>query len=309
MGHHGKHLLQPGSLSITISLPTLAPYQPLPADVYPPYLLRDFDPTKYETAVANGFGREEFVWGLYWLPDEESDGLWYFLHRQRQQQKQPDFFDDQTSQSSLSSSPDDSCTLNNLYRVPLSPSSMRLNPNIVGLIRVMTLPASVAADMSVYLNWLTAYTGPTARRSFLWATSAYMRCRMHVAHTYADGDGGNPFDVNRFLSSALAFAYGEVWHLLVGGRLPRPVMVSEFGVELQALEEDKGDMDQEEATASSAGNEHGKDELWKCNGTTGNVSLVDREEGLRHERESKAQLHAMIRRLGLNRKGLSEKSQ
>ncbi|KAL6868760.1 hypothetical protein ACO1O0_000077 [Amphichorda felina] len=223
MGYPIRHL-QPGSLYVTIAIPPLAPYQSLPADFYQPHLLRGFDPTRYETSIPIGRGREEFDWGLYWLHDQHH-GKWYTLR--------PSPGDN----SSTSPSPS-----RVLCTVALRPSAMRLNPSIVGLIRVLSLPATLAAEMPLYLDWLTAHAAPAVTRTFLWAATAYLRCRIHVAHTHVTGagggeaDGARPFDINVFLREALGFAYGEVWHALVGGQLPRPVMVSALGVELLAVE-------------------------------------------------------------------------
>ncbi|KFH44628.1 hypothetical protein ACRE_045600 [Hapsidospora chrysogenum ATCC 11550] len=241
--------MQPSSLYITIATPPLAPYQPVPADAYHPYRLDDdFDPREYETSVADGHGREEFAWGLYWLHDHQR-GTWYTLRRQ------PNDHND-GSGGRPSSSPSHVLTM-----ATIPPSALRLNNNIVGLVRVLSssTPAGgsgidhpVTDEIPAYLHWLTARAAPAATRTFIWATTAYMRCRRHLAHVYAGGEdddaahysegeaGVRRFEINKFLEEALGFAYGEVSYGLIGGQLPRPVMASEFGVELQLVEEREG---------------------------------------------------------------------
>lgn len=224
MGRRLGHL-QPGCLYISIAIPPLAPYQPLPANFYLPYLLDDFDPTRYETSnPTGGLGREEFDWGLYWLHDHQQ-GTWYTLR------PAPD------SHTEDNEPP----TSHALFTATVPPSAMRLNPCVVGLIHVLSLPASLAAEMPAYLDWLTACAAPAATRTFLWATTAYLRCRKHVENTHAgggdgDGEGPRPFEINLFLREALEFAYGEVWYGIVGGQVPRPIMASGFGVELVDME-------------------------------------------------------------------------
>jgi hypothetical protein len=239
--------IQPSPLYITIAIPRLAPYQPLPADAYHPYRLGDdFDAREYETSVADGLGREEFDWGLYWLHDLQR-GTWYTLRRY------PNDHDDQSG-GQTSSPP------HVLTTATVSPSALQLNTNIVGLVRVISssTPAGgngidpVTDEIPAYLHWLTARAAPGATRTFIWAATAYMRCRRHLAHVYAGGEdddathysireaGVRRFEINKFLEEALAFAYREVSYGLIGGQLPRPVMASEFGIELQLVEAREG---------------------------------------------------------------------
>lgn len=227
---YGLKDLQPASLYITISIPRLAPYQPLPTYMYHSYLLDGldgFDPTKYETSVANDLSHEELDWGIYWLNDDHH-GTHYTLRRALE----PDGIT--TTSSHV------------LHTATLPASTMRLNSSIVGLVRVLAMPPSLGTEIPSYLDWLTATAAPAATRTFIWATTAYMRCRKHVAHTYAGGeDGVREFDINQFLVEALTFAYGEVWHAVKGGALPRPVIASKFGVELLPIEEDDtGEIDE-----------------------------------------------------------------
>lgn len=235
----GMALLQPGSLYITLAIPPLRPYEPLAADAYPPHLPDDFDPTEYETNIAEGRGREEFDWGLYWLHDDGC-GLWYTLQGKGT-------WCEATSSRSTTTSSSSRCS-RSVAVVAVPPSSLRLNPNIVGILRVLALPPGAYHDgVPRYLGWLTARAAPAATRSFLWAATAYLRFRKHVAHAHAhaaadvDWTGVPEFDINEFLCEALAFGYQEVWHCLVGGQLPRPVATSGFGVELQVVAGDDGE--------------------------------------------------------------------
>lgn len=116
--------------------------------------------------------------------------------------------------------------------------SPRLQARVAGLIRVLRVPNPLAAGLTSYLDWLAVQTASSATRSFIWASSMYLRARRHLSADYPYGTAVSSavatdvlFDTKGFLQEALDLAYKEVWYGLAG-QLPRPVMASAFGVEL-----------------------------------------------------------------------------
>lgn len=231
--------LQPGSLYITISIPetTLSPPRS-----YLPYLPSDFDPDAYETSCP-GIGREEFRWGIYWHRGP-GDGTWYTIRRETPWPTPA--LAPYVAAACLKYGVDPRGLLPKppayvLDTQTLTHQSPRLDRSVVALIRVLHAPASLSRDLSAYLDWLTTHISHGARRSFIWATTVYLRARNHVSGHR--GLGGGPqqpaaFDVERFLWEALELAYGEVYFAL-GGQLPRPVLVSQFGVLVRAVEDEE----------------------------------------------------------------------
>ncbi|KAL7782953.1 hypothetical protein V8C43DRAFT_190640 [Trichoderma afarasin] len=124
----------------------------------------------------------------------------------------------------------------------LSRLEMRLSPRlqtrVAALIRVLRVPDSFADGLTLYLDWLAEQTAPSATRSFIWASSMYIRTRHHFS-AYTNGTAGDVAATGfttGFLQEALHLAYKEVWYGL-GGQLPRPMMASAFGVEMLMGEE------------------------------------------------------------------------
>jgi hypothetical protein len=118
--------------------------------------------------------------------------------------------------------------------------SPRLQARVAGLIRVLRVPSLLIAGLTPYLDWLAVQTASSATRSFIWASSLYLRARRHLSadhhhHPYSTAATGFLFDTKGFLQEALHLAYKEVWYGLAG-QLPRPIMASAFGVELVAVE-------------------------------------------------------------------------
>lgn len=219
---HGKKKMDPASLYITIATPRLPPHQNQHLEPYLSYVPQFFDPGSYETGCAHGIGTEEFEWGLYWY-DAPGSGTWYTLSKV---EKEPELAKDEHGNwHKLPSPPSYTLVQHNI-----PPSHLRLDKRVVGMIQVLSIPIKNDAELSPYLDWLTDHTSKSATRTFIWAASAYLRCRLHVAKIHRTTDE-KKFEVKSFLCEALGFAYGEVWYGL-GGQLPRPVMVSEYGAHL-----------------------------------------------------------------------------
>lgn len=211
--------LEPGSLYITISTPVPLPYAPPPTN-YNSAIPESFDPEGYETCCINLEQQEEFDWGLYWHEDAR-DGVWYMLDR---------------NHGSAAS----------LTRHEMKVQSPRLLSRVVGLIRVLQLPSEggddAASGTRSYLDWLTERTAAGASRTFMWAASVYLRTRRHLAGSKHVQDSVTAavgeFDIHGFLWEALDFAYSQVWYGLAG-QLPRPIIASDFGIQLLLLEEEE----------------------------------------------------------------------
>ncbi|KAK5996666.1 hypothetical protein PT974_02005 [Cladobotryum mycophilum] len=227
--------LEPGSLYITVAVPKPKSCHFNPAEAllnYPPAFPANFDLTTYETWCADTYELEEFDWGLYWHRGR-GDGTWYGLSPVDHS------IDIHLTRLGLSTSIGMSgVVFPPLYKYTLIRRDMcqspRLQGHVAGLIRVLHVPGSVASELTTYLDWLAAHAAATATRSFIWATSLYLRTRRHITANPRDGaNQGMPagFDITGFLCEALHFAYGEVCHGLAG-QLPRPIMVSAYGVDL-----------------------------------------------------------------------------
>ncbi|KAM0465001.1 hypothetical protein ACHAPV_001993 [Trichoderma viride] len=243
--------LEPGSLYITISVPPRSgAQQPLPDFHYLPYLPHDLDLASYEVSCAEGIDREEFDWGVY-LHRGHGNGTWYGLRRLSSSIDASMA----TGTAGMGGAAASTATGNNstgggakttaaasrsLPFYTLSRQDMRQSPRlqarVAGLIRVLRVPSLLVAGLTSYLDWLAVQTASSATRSFIWASSLYLRARRHLS---ADHDAQNNgavatgflFDTKGFLQEALHLAYKEVWYGLAG-QLPRPVMASAFGVEL-----------------------------------------------------------------------------
>ncbi|KAL6821621.1 hypothetical protein V8C40DRAFT_276111 [Trichoderma camerunense] len=244
--------LEPGSLYITISVPRSSSYGHDSSTVsYPTCLSEDLDLASYEVSCAKGIDREEFDWGVY-LHRGYGNGTWYELRRVS---CTIDAGIDGTLGSSSSSSSMSGMGIEgagigdgdgdgasvvacSLPFYTLSRREMRLSPRlqtrVAALIRVLRVPDSFADGLTLYLDWLAEQTAPSATRSFIWASSMYIRTRHHFS-AYTNGIAGDVaatgFTTTGFLQEALHLAYKEVWYGL-GGQLPRPMMASAFGVEM-----------------------------------------------------------------------------
>ncbi|KAL7902698.1 hypothetical protein HDV63DRAFT_391715 [Trichoderma sp. SZMC 28014] len=250
--------LEPGSLYITISVPPRSGAQqqlhgPFADFHYLPYLPHDLDLASYEVSCAEGIDREEFDWGVY-LHRGHGNGTWYGLRRLSS------LIDASMGMGTASMGGDASSTFTGSNSTGVGAKTMaaaaaasrsmpfytlsrqdmrqspRLQARVAGLIRVLRVPSLLVAGLTSYLDWLALQTASSATRSFIWASSMYLRARRHLSadhgsHVKGTGATGFFFDTKGFLQEALHLAYKEVWYGLAG-QLPRPIMASAFGVEL-----------------------------------------------------------------------------
>ncbi|PNP54547.1 hypothetical protein THARTR1_05104 [Trichoderma harzianum] len=240
--------LEPGSLYITISVPRSSSYGPDSTVSYPTCLSEDLDLASYEVSCAQGIAREEFDWGVY-LHRGYGNGTWYELRRVSCTIDAGIDGTGPLGSSGMSSMGIEDAgagmadgasvvAASSLPFYTLSRREMRLSPRlqtrVAALIRVLRVPESFSDGLTLYLDWLAVQTAPSATRSFIWASSMYIRTRHHVS-AYANGTVGDVaaagFTTTGFLQEALHLAYKEVWYGL-GGQLPRPMMASAFGVEM-----------------------------------------------------------------------------
>ncbi|KAG5980146.1 hypothetical protein E4U55_004351 [Claviceps digitariae] len=210
--------LEPGSVYITISMPrSLTRPATMPVPIYgrKPSESREVDIATYETHCAQDLAQEEFSWGLYFHRGDQ-DGIWYNLRRQDEHIRYR------------------ACpTLFNLHRQHVT-ASPRLQSQVVGLIRVLRVPRILCDELTWYLDWLAWESYGTATRTFIWVTSMYLRTWHHIIRVLNNPNlaYGSQFDVNLFLREALNFSYENAVYAL-GGQLPRPIIKSAYGTELE----------------------------------------------------------------------------
>lgn len=228
-----------GSLYVTIAIPQAE--QSPPAE-YLSYMPEDFNTSSYETYCAEGYGREEFDWGLYWHRDT-GDGIWYGL--EQREDTSADGLGLGMRQASITTRTGKMMKYTGYPIFSLSRHEMQRSPRlyarVVGLIRVVHVPPSIVDELTTYLDWLTAHAAVTATRSFIWAASLFLRAHRHAAAVLRGAASASDdcsvlgFDINGFLWEALEFGYGEVWYALAG-QLPRPILVSTFAVDVSVDE-------------------------------------------------------------------------
>jgi hypothetical protein len=217
--------MEPNTLYITISLPTLQPYQPLDPTTYLPLLTTTFDPKTYETSLPSfPSSREEFSWGVYYL-DEQRRGTWYTLDRLPQDN---DYDEGDTHEGGEAQH-------HALQTTSIDPETLLFRQNLISAHRVLSLPHH-GENLTPYLRWLTTLTAPSTTRSFIWSITIYVKTRTHVLSVLPITDDTAPFDVNGFLTECLGIAYEELTHRLLG-RGRAAVCGSEFAVEVILDEE------------------------------------------------------------------------
>ena len=212
MGKPTKEL-EPGSLYVTVALPKpqLGSDErvDIPVRYDKPPVLCDVDIATYETHCTPDLCPEEFNWGLYFHRGRQ-DGVALNLKRG---------------------------THGFLSYLELdrrnTTASPRLDLRVVGLVRVLRVPDFLSDEILWYLDWLALESAGSTNRTFIWATSMYLRTWHHIVQNlgYHHLSYGLQFDVNLFLRESLLFSYGEVKFAL-GGQLPRPILRSAFGTEI-----------------------------------------------------------------------------
>ncbi|KAK1973286.1 hypothetical protein LZ30DRAFT_755251 [Colletotrichum cereale] len=189
--------LEVGSLYIVISVP-LPIYLGRKKHAYAAALPEDpsFPFSTYELMVSDGLSSEEFHWDLYWHtsdapdgalgPDDEGGGT---LYRLRQVRGCPPAY---------------ACDRLAVVRV-------RSHCRLVGLVRVLRVPAALVPHLTGYLDWMTAESARVAERTYVWATMAYCRARRHLLGRDGVRDHSfHQFDISRFTAELLSFAYAAV---------------------------------------------------------------------------------------------------
>lgn len=259
--------LEPGSLYITISVPRSGSHQLYSSDLtfnYPPYLPSDLNLASYEVSCAEGVDREEFDWGVYWHRSH-GNGTWYGLRRVG---STIDTGMGGALGASMANMGDGANVACPLPFYTLSRQEMRLSPRlqtrVAGLVRVLRVPDPFADRLTTYLDWLAVQTAPSATRSFIWASSMYLRTRRHFSadpHGRVGDAAATDFDATGFLQEALHLAYKEVWYGLAG-QLPRPMMASAFGVELLLMEAGTANAQQQQQKANQSAGGESTQYLW-----------------------------------------------
>ncbi|KAG5954825.1 hypothetical protein E4U58_007459 [Claviceps cyperi] len=219
--------LEAGSVYVTVSLPSSYSSSPtMPIYGRKRRAACGVDIATHETHCAQGLAQEEFIWGLYFHRGRQ-DGIWLELRRNYNHVVEDD--------------DDDECrlrpTLFELHRHHLS-ASPRLQCRVLGIIRVLRVPCTLCDELSWYLDWLALESYSTASRTFIWATSMHLRTWHHIVQTLIKPmlAYGARFDVNLFLREALRFSYENADNS-IGGQLPRPIITSAYGTEMDLPDE------------------------------------------------------------------------
>ncbi|TDZ21855.1 hypothetical protein Cob_v004861 [Colletotrichum orbiculare MAFF 240422] len=175
----------------------------------------------YEQGVTEDCLGEEFHWDLYWHTSpsvnayDEGSGLIYRLR-------------------TLPTSP----PTYSYDRIPAH--RVRTFAQLVGLVRLISVPKAAIPHLTRYLDWLAEDSARVATRSFVWATMAYYRTRLHLLKSGDDVQDHcfHQFDISRLTAEVLSFAYHEVPAVLEGEEGPRPIIRAWNGVSMQLMRED-----------------------------------------------------------------------
>ncbi|KAK1489027.1 hypothetical protein CCUS01_14689 [Colletotrichum cuscutae] len=219
--------LEVGSLYIMISIP-FSIYFGKKKHIYATSLPDDpnFPFCTYELMVSQGLSTEEFHWDLYWHTSDSTIDELILTNGNQYASRSADI--DNESGILYRLRPLTTCPTA-YSRDRLTITRVRSHAQLVGLIRVLTVPPAFIPHLTRYLDWMTAESARVAERSYVWATMAYYRTRRHLLkikgvrdHTF------NQFDISRFTAELLSFAYAEVpGALLLGGMgMPRPIVAS-----------------------------------------------------------------------------------
>ncbi|KAK2063113.1 hypothetical protein LY76DRAFT_613213 [Colletotrichum caudatum] len=197
--------LEVGSLYIMISVP-LPIYLGRKKHSYATALPEDpaFPFSTYELMVSDGLSSEEFHWDLYWHTSDPPDP--------------PDPPDDDDDDDEHDEGSGILYRLRQTRTCPLTYACDRLavvrarsHCRLVGLVRVLRVPAAAVPHMTDYLDWMTAESARVAGRSYVWATMAYYRARRHLLGRDGVRDHSfHQFDISRLTAELLSFAYGAL---------------------------------------------------------------------------------------------------
>ncbi|KAK1724072.1 uncharacterized protein BDZ83DRAFT_752903 [Colletotrichum acutatum] len=202
--------LEVGSLYIMISIP-FSIYFAKKKHIYATNLPDgpNFPFCTYELMVSQGLSTEEFHWDLYW---HASDPATDELITTNVNQYASRSADDDGNGILYRLRPLETCPT--IYtRDRLTITRVRSHAQLVGLIRVLTVPPAFILHLTRYLDWMTAESARVAERSYI------KGARDHTFHQ---------FDISRFTAELLSFAYAEVPSALSFGGMgmPRPVVAS-----------------------------------------------------------------------------------
>lgn len=260
---HPAQAFEAGCLYIVASLPRRLPYARHNLAKYSMSIPEDQDLGSYETDAATGRTVEEFEWSIYYHESLEG-GTWYRLIKDLSQyhhgpcpNPQPPVYTLERIKirgGTLRLQLDIVTIFAVLYlpenlAVPTfktkrqakqqsSPSAPETEVTPSDPIRSSPVAAPSLDDqqkltfnMPLYLDWLTSRTAPRTNRTFIWAVSIFLRCRIHIANRIDTGDNIKTFDVKEFLREALAACYPEIFKAC-RPVLPRPVFLSGFSVHM-----------------------------------------------------------------------------
>lgn len=268
---HPAKAFEAGGLYIVASLPRRLPYAQHNLARYPISVPEAFDAGSYETNAATGRASEEFEWSIYYHESAKAGtwfrlvkDLSGYHHGPCPNPKLPAYKLERTklkggslrlqadvvavfavmylpahmampasncesasTQSSTTSDTDEKSSPTSDTDEQNSPTSPTSSSDEQQLGKGGKAPF----NMPLYLDWVTARTSARTTRTFIWAVSIFLRCRLHIAHQIDTGDNVKTFDIKAFLRESLAACYPEV---AMASRpvLPRPVFLSGSSVHM-----------------------------------------------------------------------------
>ncbi|KAF4976658.1 hypothetical protein FZEAL_6707 [Fusarium zealandicum] len=133
-------------------------------------------------------GTEYFEWSLYWHR-KLGDGVWYMVRPEG-----PNIAVD------LLASTERNLVFDRVETI----QSPRLYLHVVGLVRLMRTPDLASHQVTSYLDWLSPLATSRASCSVMWASSVYVRTRLHVAMVRGVVDeGAEDFDATALICESL----------------------------------------------------------------------------------------------------------
>lgn len=191
-------------------------------------------------------GPEDFEWGLYLHHGGGGNGLvgkWYCLQNTIAD-------DDETPRYKL--------LAHNMTQSP------RLVYGVVGLIQLMHVPVETAFDVMALLDEIAPTLLVPGYRSFFWAARVYVQVRKAVGEKLdvIDQVIERRFDYEVFLREGLEFVISEIPYAQVR-QLPRPILKSQFGVDMENLPTRHTATAQEIAMRTATSGSKSKKKQWK----------------------------------------------
>jgi hypothetical protein len=136
---------------------------------------------------------------------------------------------------------------------------------LVGLVRVVRVDVSWLDHLEKYLDWFTSLAADASPRSFVFATATFERVRDHLRRQDRGGDSSGsgsragglvdhtvlPFMRDALTREMLTFAYRYLFFAARNIR-PRPVIISQWGIEINLLDQQGKEESRQQAVRARA---------------------------------------------------------